>query len=122
MSESNKFTPGPWVHSSESPKIIMSGSFIDGHDGYIIGSVTGNDNSGFYASEEEAAANAALMIAAPDMLEALENLLWHAEVLEELIESERGRGRNAAELYADGEMHNYMVEAKASISKARGQQ
>lgn len=75
MSESNKFTPGPWVRSSESPKIIMSGSFIDGHDGYMIGSVTGNDNSGFYASEEEAAANATLMIAAPDLLEALEKAL-----------------------------------------------
>lgn len=122
MSESNKFTSEPWVRSSESPKIIMSGSFIDRRDGYMIGYVTGNDNSGFYASEEEAAANATLMIAAPDLLAALENLLWHAEVLEEFIESERGRGRNADQLYADGEMHNYMVEAKSSISKARGQQ
>ena len=99
MSESNKFTPGPWVRSSESPKIIMSGSFIDGHDGYMIGSVTGNDNSGFYASEEEAAANATLMIAAPDLLEALEAVLS----------------------VADRATHEF-DKARAAIAKSRGQQ
>ncbi|MFG0917234.1 hypothetical protein [Pseudomonas sp. CJQ_11] len=65
-------TPGPWVRCNEAPKIIMSGSFIDGHQGYIVGSVSGNDNSGFYANEEEAEANARLISAAPELLEALE--------------------------------------------------
>lgn len=65
-------TKGPWELSHESPKIIMSGSFIDGHQGYIVGSVTGNDNSGYFASEEEAKANARLIAAAPELLEALE--------------------------------------------------
>ena len=106
MSESNKFTPGPWVRSSESPKIIMSGSFIDGHDGYIIGSVTGDDNSGYYASEEEAAANATLIIAAPDLLEALENLL---QAFDGAFAGAYGRGP----LY---------IAANSAIIKARGQQ
>ncbi len=52
----------------------MSGSFIDGHQGYIIGSVTGNDNSGYFAHEDEAEANARLFVAAPDLYEALANL------------------------------------------------
>lgn len=52
----------------------MSGSLIDGHQGYIIGSVTGNDNSGYFASEDEAEANARLFVAAPDLYEALANL------------------------------------------------
>ncbi|OAI84912.1 hypothetical protein [Pseudomonas putida] len=67
MSE-QKHTPGPWVRSLESPKIIMSGSFIGGHQGYIVGSVTGNDNSGYFASEGEAEANASLIVAAPELL------------------------------------------------------
>ena len=106
MSDLNKFTPGPWVRSSESPKIIMSGSFIDGHDGYIIGSVTGDDNSGYYASEEEAAANATLIIAAPDLLEALENLL---QAFDGAFAGAYGRGP----LY---------IAANSAIIKARGQQ
>lgn len=67
-------TPGPWVRCKEAPKIIMSGSFIDGHQGYIVGSVSGNDNSGFYAREEEAEANAILIAAAPELLKALERI------------------------------------------------
>lgn len=106
MSESNKFTPGPWVRSSESPKIIMSGSFIDGHDGYMIGSVTGNDNSGFYASEEEAAANATLMIAAPDLLEALSELY---ECCDELN-------------HPQWDKSPAQIKSMNAINKARGQQ
>lgn len=113
MSESNKFTPGPWVRSSESPKIIMSGSFIDGHDGYMIGSVTGNDNSGFYASEEEAAANATLMIAAPDLLEALEMAEAMFCRLEPIID--RGEDDSIS-------VESEILFARAAISKARGQQ
>ena len=111
MSESNKFTPGPWVRSSESPKIIMSGSFIDGHDGYMIGYVTGNDNSGFYASEEEAAANATLMIAAPDLLEAL-------ELVEQCgFDDEDESGWGVIHITKED-----WIEIKCAISKARGQQ
>lgn len=56
-----------------------------------------------------------------DPLESLENLLWHAEWLEELIESERGKGRSSEQLYAAGEMHEYMVEAKSCIEKLKAE-
>jgi hypothetical protein len=48
-------------------------------------------------------------------MEVMENLLWHAEKLEEQIESDRGNARPADQLYAAGEMHNYMVAAKTLI-------
>lgn len=70
---------------------------------------------------DEIKANVRLIAAAPDLLEAIENLLWHTEQLEELIESERGKGRSSEQLYAAGEMHAYMVEAKSCIAKARGE-
>lgn len=115
MSESKKFTPGPW---NNMPKTEYVPICKQDEVGLALGFI----NSTNLERTAEGKANAYLIAAAPDLLEALENLLWHAEVLEEFIESERGRGRNADQLYADGEMHNYMVEAKASILKARGQQ
>ena len=63
------------MRCKSSPKIIMSGSFIDGHDGYQIAWVVGSDNSGFYANESEAESNANLIAAAPDLLEALSGLI-----------------------------------------------
>lgn len=56
-----------------------------------------------------------------DLLEALENLLWHAEKLEEFQESERGKGLSADQLYEAGEMHAYMVNAKDLIARAKGE-
>ena len=119
MSESNKFTPGPWITESSDSNGIACVATADNL--LEICEVWGSSENGI-SVDDESMANATLIAAAPDLLEALENLLWHAEVLEEFIESERGRGRNADQLYADGEMHNYMVEAKASILKARGKQ
>ena len=66
-------TPGPWRVSSESPRIITKDDRAIGSDaGFLIASTMGNDNSGFYASEQEADANARLIAAAPRMLEVLE--------------------------------------------------
>lgn len=63
-----KGTPSPWVRRKSSPKIIISGSVFNASEGYLIGSVCGNDNSGFYANEDEAEANATLICAAPELL------------------------------------------------------
>lgn len=70
-----KGTKGPLALSKESHKTIVSGSFIDGYEGYLVASTYGNDTSGFYASEEEARHNAVLFVAAPDMLAALQSVL-----------------------------------------------
>ncbi|MEZ0197656.1 hypothetical protein Q1Z72_19635 [Pseudomonas qingdaonensis] len=99
-------TPGPWVRCTEAPKIIMSGYFIDGHQGYIVGSVSGNDNSGFYASEEEAEANASLIAAAPELLEALELVIKeHAPSYHDCLD--------------DGEPECAWCVASKAIAKAR---
>ena len=71
-----KHTPAPWRVSSESPHIIKKDYRAIGSDaGFLIASTMGNDNSGFYASEQEADANARLIAAAPELLEALEELI-----------------------------------------------
>ena len=68
-----KHTPAPWRVSSESPRIIKKDYRAIGSDaGFLIASTMGHDNSGFYASEQEADANARLIAAAPELLEALE--------------------------------------------------
>lgn len=121
MSESNKFTPGPWEVVEDIRYEDKESQYTAGFDIFNFDGTSVVGCEGISGDSEKERANAILIAAAPDLLEALENLLWHAEYLEELIESERGRGRNAGQLYADGEMHNYMIEAKASISKARGQ-
>lgn len=62
--------------SEESPRIIKRDFRGIGSDGgYLIGSAMGRDDSGFYADNEEADANAHLIAAAPDMYEALADLV-----------------------------------------------
>lgn len=111
-------TPGPWKWmrndtesglDGDSPLMSQSGErVLQLGDCYPSGG-------------EPNAANANLIAAAPELLEALENLLWHAEQLEEFQESERGKGQTIDQMYAAGEMHAYMVAAKALISRAKGQ-
>jgi|SRR5699024_4431295 len=75
MSET-KFTPGPWRLSSQSPRIIQKDCRDTGSDhGFLIASSMGRDDSGFYASESEADANAHLIAAAPELFEALDTLV-----------------------------------------------
>jgi hypothetical protein len=57
----NKFTPGPWHICAEMPDVICC------KDDYVI------------AEHVEVAADAHLIAAAPDLLEALESLLEYAE-------------------------------------------
>lgn len=74
----SKHTPGPWRLSSESPNIIKRDYTHIGlgdSSGYLIASSMGNDNSGFYATVEEGLANARLIAAAPDLLEALQIMI-----------------------------------------------
>ena len=53
---------GPWKQSEESSHIIVKDYTEIGHgDGFLIGSLVGRDDSGFYADEAEGAANAVYM-------------------------------------------------------------
>ena len=67
-------TPGPWGLSSETSTIIKAYDAF-GETKIIIGSASGYKGSPFFPSDETADANARLMAAAPDLLEALQALL-----------------------------------------------
>ncbi len=68
----SKHTPGPWGNSSEKFRIIKKYDAL-GETHVMIGSAMGGSTSGSYFIEddEEVAANARLIAAAPDLLEAL---------------------------------------------------
>ena len=96
MSESNKFTPGPWVVSkddSEIEKFVVAarGTVCEVFESFTADSVWGN---------------AFLISAAPDLLEALERMI-----------DEYGTA-------GDGWPRNNKVirDARAAILKARGRQ
>lgn len=81
-----KGTPGPWGLSSQSPTIIkqcMRHIGLSADAGVLIGSACGHTSSGFYPSDEEAIANARLIAAAPDLLDALSPLaaMYQPEVV-----------------------------------------
>lgn len=84
-----KHTPGPWE---------MSGPTLKGN-GYNIGSVNSHRTT-------EGEANAALIAAAPEMLEALEAIATHFDT------PASGRLCNISDLLND---------ARAAIAKAKGQ-
>lgn len=66
---SNKHTPGPWS------VVEMDDTFIKSSTGYVIRI----PNTGCYKSGDEFKANSHLIAAAPDLLEALEELVRQAD-------------------------------------------
>lgn len=71
-------TPGPWGISSQSVSTIKQFDFM-GETSVLIASAQGHDNSGFFPSYDERDANARLIAAAPDLLEALKGVLRVAD-------------------------------------------
>lgn len=67
-------TPGPWKISAECQTIIIDDRSPFGN-GVLIASCMGNDHSGFYATASQANANASLIAAAPELLEACKSAL-----------------------------------------------
>lgn len=101
----SKHTPGPWeldgveirataAHPSESLCVMTPGF-------------------------EEA--DGRLLAAAPTLRDHLEAVLCAAERSEEFIEGERGKGKSVEQLYADGEMPEELVAARAFLAELDGE-
>lgn len=103
MSE-NKFTPGPW-HAASTTVYAFNAEGYNRFSAHVYG---GDGDFGSRISPDEVTANAVLMSAAPDLLEALQGMLqvygggtqWNAPTSVEI------------------ELHEL---AKMAISKARGE-
>lgn len=67
-------------------------------------------------------ADAELMAAAPTLRDHLEAVICAAERSEDFIESERGKGKSVEQLYADGEMPDELVAARAFLAQLDGEQ
>lgn len=100
-----KHTPGPWMYSGAG-SIKRDYTAIGCTDGETIATAWGHSNSGFFVSEEEKEANARLIAAAPELLEALQEAI-------SLIESIDGRD-NSCDPRSD------ISDLKAVVAKAMG--
>jgi hypothetical protein len=104
MSET-RFTPGPWKVSTENKGSIFGDLDNDAHDGDnpYIGTVAG---IGTDKDDPECTANAKLIAAAPDLLEALRLALPYIEGAYECA-------------FPDSDENNNVLEAaKSAIAKA----
>lgn len=66
-----KHTPGPWKQRPGCPHIITRDYGFGTTGGELIGSVSGYPGSGYFPEPGAALANARLIAAAPDLLNAL---------------------------------------------------
>jgi hypothetical protein len=107
-------TPGPWRVTDDAPTIIQCDyRSIGSSGGALIASAMGNDSSGFYVSESESLANARLIAAAPELLEALKAVLPYV-VSETLEHCDGNKCREQWCIGCSGE-----DEATAAVDKAR---
>lgn len=75
-----KHTPGPWSIFSDEPRNYYAGIEADGFSIVVIGYPDEFDDSGVRGrTTDETKANAHLIAAAPELLQALENLLCEYE-------------------------------------------
>ena len=104
-SEKNEHTPGPWDYdpTGDDKRICVGIGLVDGPNGYDVAEVYSDD-----CDPDEALANARLIAAAPDLLEALEGLLVFAEDAE------------TKALVGDEGCLWPCEEARTAIAKARG--
>lgn len=70
-------TPGPWAYDAESQEVFSDDAR---HGAGWIAFIKGNDGEGRPLTEPERLANARLIAAAPDLLDALRGVMnWWAE-------------------------------------------
>lgn len=108
MTATTKHTPGPWkIYQSQAtmPRVIVSAD----------GSSVADANAGFPCAEDEQDANARLIAAAPDLLDALRIL---EEFVTELTKAGEDRQNRLVEL--EGDKGNRLFAARAAIATAGG--
>lgn len=105
MSESNKFTPGPWLYRGKSNSVHESCSTHPfGHTIFVF-----DDDAPLRDPD------LSLILSAPDLLEALEGVLRISDLwLPHEVEEQHGE-----EMYVLHMARNKMI---AAVEKARGQQ
>ena len=95
-------TSGPWRVSAASGTLITQDfRHLGIGSGVLIGSAFGHPKSWFYPSDVDAKANARLMAAAPELLEALQACAAHI-------------------VWTQPECEKALLQARAAIAKATG--
>lgn len=112
MSESNKFTPGPWEVVEDIRYEDKESQYTAGFDIFNFDGTSVVGCEGISGDSEKERANAILIAAAPDLLEALEAIL---PLVPRTSASEGGASK-----YSENVKAADMV--RAAINKARGQQ
>ena len=109
----DKHTPGPWHHHNGEQ---VHADYINAHGNrhhHIVATVAahleGKEHPAGIPFEFNAEANARLIAAAPDLLEALERIMHYAHL-----------GASVSDV--DTSEQPQFVRAKAAIAKARGEQ
>lgn len=101
----NKHTPGPWhIQQGDDGEML-----IKPIPGQVVAVVEPQ------ADKEEEAANARLIAAAPELLEALMSILEYAPQMELCMASRYG-----GESFTYVNFRGYIADAEAAISKATG--
>jgi hypothetical protein len=111
-----KFTEGPWCVSRENPTIIKRDfSMIGSDSGPLIGSTMGHDNSGFYATNAEAIANAHLFAASLKLYAALVEV---SEYLEDRADAETPQPGGS---FQGNEEMRLLIKIENLLAQARGE-
>ncbi len=102
-----KHTPGPWKHN-RGP--VSESIYAPDGNGHLVAIL-------YHGDADNQAANARLIAAAPDLLEALEELLQHKPAF-------RTMPLGAPNSYARQEQYSHIAaedKARAAIAKAKGE-
>lgn len=112
-----KGTPGPWKASKTGRGIGP----ISGADDQSFGMMVEVAFVEFDPEIEVQVANMQLIAAAPELLEALQQLLADSESDQVTLDAEYGMARNIDEIEKSGDLPASIVMARKAIAKALGE-